>query len=935
MTSSHQPTGFGAWARRVPEVLKSMSSFLFPTRDPSASPSEQAAYIKKHRKKLAALGLIVADEHFLVREERSLAEKDLRLQLFAEARSAAPIDILKAPDLQKTEAAQAWLEQLRKDLGSKTEALLNQAVAALRALSEQLNQPEQQKWLGKPELLRKKYLEFPERLAANEALTLARTRHKEVLTLLSRGKSDELQARLKTLDLARLTGRNLHRRYVHNLPFLSSNLELAFDIEKTLEHKELDALLAASDVELEALIDKFLKDSRLALVSRVEAQLRDLARRIKTLPHIELLDDTVIATTVAPYYGGLNRAFKKRRAKSALVAVEESAREAKYQDDVIKLNEQRSAYADIAAYYPTARALKRQLVLYVGPTNSGKTWRSLNDLAAGESGCYLAPLRLLALEGQEELEKRGKATSFITGEERDLRPGANFISSTIEMLDVERVVDGVVIDEVQLLADERRGWAWLAALLGAPARKVIMTGSPDCVELVKDLAAYLGEELTINECQRYNELRVADAPMRLKDVRAGTAVVCFSRRDVLRIKNQIEEHTSFKVAVVYGNLSPQVRREEARRFRSGEAEILVATDAIAMGLNLPIAEVLFYTIEKFNGEEMVELSPSDIRQIGGRAGRHGFAQFGTVNALDQKSLNAIKKAVQGHSEMLKPPCYVAPGHNHIQIISSVLGTDSLERILTFFERAIEFSDERFARSNIDDLSYLSSFVDERLPFLDVKERLTIASAPVGIRNETVVGWFLDRMLPAFRNPHHPDEEPEELDELFAAAERFSHEAAQHQLELRDAEDYLKTLTVYAWLAYRYPDIFTRIEECEERRESVNAFVERSLRGMMGRRCTSCGVALPKDFGFPICNACHAAKGGGSGSRRGRRSGSRRGRDSSERESHAQGRGRSGELSGERSGSESGGRGGRGGRGRGGRGRGSGRDRGPGQGPKES
>ena len=92
--------------------------------------------------------------------------------------------------------------------------------------------------------------------------------------------------------------------------------------------------------------------------------------------------------------------------------------------------------------------------------------------AVTDSGLYLAPLRLLALEGQEELEKRGKVTSFVTGEERDLRPDARFTSSTIEMLGFETKVDAVVIDEVQLLADERRGWAWLAALLGAPAETV-------------------------------------------------------------------------------------------------------------------------------------------------------------------------------------------------------------------------------------------------------------------------------------------------------------------------------------------------------------------------------------------------------------------------------------------------------------------------------
>jgi len=442
------------------------------------------------------------------------------------------------------------------------------------------------------------------------------------------------------------------------------------------------------DEALAPAIDQLLAGSRKALASRVEEQLGQLSQRIAQLPHIELLSDQEIADTVAPYYGGVDKALKKRRAKSALVAVEERAREAKYRDDVVKFNTKRAEFADVASYYPLARTMKRQLVLYVGPTNSGKTWRSLNDLAEAGSGAYLAPLRLLALEGQEELEKRGKPTSFITGEERDLKPDAQFISSTIEMLNVETPVNAVVIDEVQLLADERRGWAWLAAVVGSPAKRVIMTGSPDCIDMIRDLAGYLGEELTIHECTRHNELRVAPAPMRLREVRAGMAIVCFSRRDVLRIKTLIQENSDFKVAVVYGNLSPQARREEARRFRAGEAEILVATDAIAMGLNLPISEVLFYTTEKFNGEEMVSLSPAEIRQIGGRAGRYGFANFGVVNALTTASLELIQEAIDGTGEMLPPTYYVAPGHNHIRIIGEVLDTTSLERILTFFDRAI-------------------------------------------------------------------------------------------------------------------------------------------------------------------------------------------------------------------------------------------------------
>src|SRR5690606_5973336 len=260
-------------------------------------------------------------------------------------------------------------------------------------------------------------------------------------------------------------------------------------------------------------------------------------------------------------------------------------REAEQRERVRALVEERGliAYRD---YFPTARALKRELILYAGPTNSGKTWRALNDLVAGESGAYLAPLRLLALEGQEEIEKRGRESSFLTGEERDIREGAKFIASTIEMMDPHRVVDTVVIDEVQLLTDRDRGWAWCQALVGAPARRVIMTGSPDAIPLVRAMAEYLGEPLTVHELERHVPIEGLSHPLTLDDVEPGTAVIAFTRRDVLSLKQELE--SKHRVAVIYGNLTPEVRREEARRFRSGEAQVLVSTDAIAMGLNLPI-----------------------------------------------------------------------------------------------------------------------------------------------------------------------------------------------------------------------------------------------------------------------------------------------------------------------------------------------------------
>ena len=83
-------------------------------------------------------------------------------------------------------------------------------------------------------------------------------------------------------------------------------------------------------------------------------------------------------------------------------------------------------------------------------------------LAQAVDGAYLAPLRLLALEGRDRLVARGVPCSLLTGEENVPAPGARAVSSTIEMVDTGTPIDVAVIDEAQMIFDPSRGWAWRA-----------------------------------------------------------------------------------------------------------------------------------------------------------------------------------------------------------------------------------------------------------------------------------------------------------------------------------------------------------------------------------------------------------------------------------------------------------------------------------------
>ncbi len=191
---------------------------------------------------------------------------------------------------------------------------------------------------------------------------------------------------------------------------------------------------------------------------------------------------------------------------------------------------------DFENLFPLARTMKRKLILHIGPTNSGKTYNAMQKLKDADTGYYLAPLRLLALEGYEELKENSVAVSLITGEEEIVNEEASHISSTIEMLNFEVDVDVCVIDEVQMIDDRDRGWAWANAIIGVPAHEVIMTGSPNSKDAIIALAKYLGEELEIIEFERKNSLNLNESITKESEVEDATAIIAFSRKDVLKLK---------------------------------------------------------------------------------------------------------------------------------------------------------------------------------------------------------------------------------------------------------------------------------------------------------------------------------------------------------------------------------------------------------------
>ena len=282
-------------------------------------------------------------------------------------------------------------------------------------------------------------------------------------------------------------------------------------------------------------------------------------------------------------------------------------------------------------WYLHARLMKRRIIYHGGPTNSGKTYQALQRLKVATKGMYVGPLRLLAAEIWERLTAEGVYCGLFTGQEFRTVPFATHKSATVEMVALQEDFDVVVIDEIQMINDKERGFAWTRALLGLRCHEIHVCGGLEATDIVKRLVEACGDDFELRTYERFSELQIenqslASMPDQLgayQDIKPGDCVVAFSRNDIFAIKREIETNTQHKCCVIYGSLPPSTRSEQARRFNDPNSgyDVLVASDAIGMGMNLNIRRIILNSIFKNDGFNIVRLDHSSMKQISGRAGR--------------------------------------------------------------------------------------------------------------------------------------------------------------------------------------------------------------------------------------------------------------------------------------------------------------------------
>jgi ATP-dependent RNA helicase SUPV3L1/SUV3 len=300
---------------------------------------------------------------------------------------------------------------------------------------------------------------------------------------------------------------------------------------------------------------------------------------------------------------------------------------------------------------------RSRLVAVLGPTNTGKTHLAVERMLAHASGMIGLPLRLLAREIYDRLVKARGASSvaLITGEEKIVPADPRYFVCTVEAMPLDRKVEFLAVDEIQLCADPERGHLFTHRLLHARgASETMLLGAATVAPLVRRLCP----DASIQFRERLSTLSY-DGARKLTRLPRRTAVVAFSADAVYAIAELIRRHRG-GAAVVMGSLSPRTRNAQVELFQSGEVDFLVATDAIGMGLNMDVDHVAFAGLRKFDGRRTRGLYSQEIGQIAGRAGRFrkdgAFGVTGDAPDLDPDTV----AAVEGH---VFPPVQTAEWRN--------------------------------------------------------------------------------------------------------------------------------------------------------------------------------------------------------------------------------------------------------------------------------
>ncbi len=283
---------------------------------------------------------------------------------------------------------------------------------------------------------------------------------------------------------------------------------------------------------------------------------------------------------------------------------------------------------------------KNKITAVLGPTNTGKTFLAIETMLSFDTGMMGFPLRLLAREVYDKVIKKvdPNKVALITGEEKIIPANAKYYFCTVESMPIDKILEFVGIDEIQMCSDHERGHIFTDRLLNLRGEKLTMfMGSNSMRNIIEKLE----EDIEYIDRKRLSKLTYS-GHKKISRIERKSAIIAFSAEEVYAIAELIRRQKG-GAAIVMGSLSPKTRNSQVSLYQSGDVDYLVATDAIGMGINMDLNNVYFSNLKKFDGKKLRRLKLSEISQIAGRAGRYlNDGSFGITGDCGEISAEEIE-----------------------------------------------------------------------------------------------------------------------------------------------------------------------------------------------------------------------------------------------------------------------------------------------------
>ncbi len=618
---------------------------------------------------------------------------------------------------------------------------------------------------------------------------------------------------------------NKERLDISSYPFFSEQMNILFSIASFLGVK-------GDYVYIDTLYSDYLANWAMK-TGRVPYFGRDTKKTVydaileSDIPH-ELIDLLLARYTTEKVEKLVSRNRQFLETKQAFE--EREAREARLKATILEKIPER--YADM---FPLARSIRRKFIIHTGPTNSGKTYDAVHAMIRARKGIYLGPLRLMAYEQYENIRSLAGKCTLLTGEEEIREDGSLFTASTIEMLDTDIHYDCAIIDEAQMLGDRSRGGAWSKALYGLYADEIQVCTAPEALDLIIRIITDCGDDYSIVRHERFTPLIFENETFGsdLRSAEAGDALIVFSRRDVHAVAAELQR-MGRTVSIIYGALPYDVRHREARKFAEGETELLVATDAIGMGMNLPIRRIVFLQQFKFDGYTKRSLTTSEILQIAGRAGRKGLYATG-YTAVSENKGRFLKKFRAVPAKVEK--AYVSFPDILLTLECSL--SETLERW-----KNIEVLED-LLKGDTDEQIFLARTAEKYLADKDLIYRLVFI--PFDTHFSELTETWTDCVKSEAEGKHL------DLAGYLDNARYVSENGEIAELEL----EYKRMDLLYGYCRSVANDRQT-METITDIRQDISARIMEILsqQKLEAKQCRICGKELPWNYAYNVCSDCY-------------------------------------------------------------------------------